>query len=187
MPPFGNAVRLVHHQQGNRHLGDEVAETLVLQALHRDHQHLQLAGPGALHHLGGLLATLRRVDAGGGNAVAGKESQLVLHQRQQRRNHQGQVRQVQRWQLVAQRLAGAGGKDRRGRMPGQYGTDRRLLAGAELAVAEDAFEGVMHGSHSVDHCMARSSYGRPAHGSGYRLASVGTVAGCTRPTERMLL
>ncbi|MCY1434370.1 hypothetical protein D9M71_504290 [compost metagenome] len=41
--PLGDAVRLVHHQQGDWHLLDEAAETLVLQALHRDHQDLQLA------------------------------------------------------------------------------------------------------------------------------------------------
>jgi len=81
--PLGDAVRLVHHQQGDRHLADEVAEALVLQPFHRDHQDLQLAGLGAGHGLARLLAALRRVDAGGGNAMAVKERQLVLHQRQQ--------------------------------------------------------------------------------------------------------
>ncbi|MCY1360305.1 hypothetical protein D9M69_469250 [compost metagenome] len=148
--PLGNAVRLVDHQQGDRHLGDEVAEALVLQALDRDHQDLQLAGLGAAHGLGSLLAALRRIDARRGDAVAGEKGQLVLHQRQQRRHHQGEVRQVQGRQLVAQRLARAGGKDRRRRAPGQHGADRRRLARAELLIAEDAFEGGVHVSHSVD-------------------------------------
>jgi hypothetical protein len=47
-------------QQGDRHLSDKIAKTLVLQPLHRDHQDLQLAAARAIHHLRCLLAALRR-------------------------------------------------------------------------------------------------------------------------------
>ena len=70
-----------------------------------------------------------------------QEGQLVLHQRQQRRDDQGQVRQVQGRQLVAQRLARTGGKDRRRRATGEYGADHRLLTGTQLIETEDTFEG----------------------------------------------
>src|SRR5690606_28958608 len=139
--PLGDAVRLVDHQQGNRYLGDEVAKALVLQALHRDHQNLQLTTARAVHYLGGLLAALRRVDAGRGYTMGMQKGQLILHQRQQRRDHQSQVRQVQGRQLVAQRLARAGGKDRRRRATGEYGADHRLLAGPQAIETEDTFEG----------------------------------------------
>ncbi|MDT4848206.1 hypothetical protein FQZ97_822920 [compost metagenome] len=149
--PFGDAVRLVHHQQGNRHLLDKAAEALVLQALHRDHQDLQLAGARPGHDLGGRLAALRRVDAGGGDAMAMEEGELVLHQRQQRRHHQGQVRQVQGRQLVAQGLAGTGGEDGGGRSAGQYRGDGGFLARAETVVAKDLGEaGGGHAECSVD-------------------------------------
>ena len=139
--PLGNAVCLVDHQQGDRHLGDEIAKALVLQALHRDHQDLQLTAARAIHHLGSLFAALRRIDAGRRNAMGMQEGQLVLHQRQQRRDDQGQVRQVQGRQLVAQRLARTGGKDRRRRATGEYGADHRLLTGTQLIETEDTFEG----------------------------------------------
>jgi len=139
--PLGNAVRFVDHQQGDRYLGDEVSEALVLQALHRDHQNLQLAAACAVHHLHALLTALRRVDARCRDAMGMQEGQLILHQRQQRRDDQGQVRQVQRRQLIAQGLARAGGKDRRRRTSGEYGADHRLLAGAQLIETEDTFEG----------------------------------------------
>ena len=134
-------MRLVYDQQGDRHLSDKIAKTLVLQPLHRDHQDLQLAAARAIHHLRGLLAALRRIDAGRGDAMGMQERQLILHQRQQRRNHQGQVWQMQGRQLIAQRLARTGGKDRRRRATGEHGADHRFLAGTQLIETEDTFEG----------------------------------------------
>ncbi|MNQ75308.1 hypothetical protein D3C85_900950 [compost metagenome] len=142
--PLGDAVGFVDHQQGDRHLADEVAEAFVLQAFDRDHQDLQFAGSGPGHHCTGLFAALRRVDAGGADAVAGEKGQLILHQRQQRRDHQGQVWQVQGRQLVAQRLARPGGKDRRRRAPRQHGADRRFLTGSQLLETENTFESCVH-------------------------------------------
>ncbi len=63
VPPLGNAMRLIDDQQRDRHLADEVTETLVLQSLHRNHQDLQFTGLGAGHGFAGLLAALRRIDA----------------------------------------------------------------------------------------------------------------------------
>ena len=82
MPPLGNTVRFVHHQQGNRYLLQKVTEALVFQALDRDHQDLQFARFGPGHDVAGVLTALRRIDAGRGNAVALQKRQLVLHQGQ---------------------------------------------------------------------------------------------------------
>ena len=94
--PLGDAVRFIDHQQGDRHLTDEVAEALILQALDRDHQNFQLARLGFGHGGRRLLTALRRIDARRADAMGMQERQLILHQRQQRRDHQRQVRQVQR-------------------------------------------------------------------------------------------
>ncbi|MNL21037.1 hypothetical protein D3C87_1423100 [compost metagenome] len=83
MPPFGNAVRLVHHQQRDRYLLQKMPEALVLQALHGDHQNLQFAGFGPGHDVAGVIAALRRIDTARRDAVALQERQLILHQRQQ--------------------------------------------------------------------------------------------------------
>ncbi len=137
MAPLRDAVGFVHDQQRDRHAADEGAEALVLEPLHRDHEDADLAALDAFHHCRRFLAALARVDAGGGDPVARQEGQLILHQRQQRRDDQGQVGQVQGRQLIAQRLARAGGKDRRRRTAGGYRFDDRALAGAEVVIAED--------------------------------------------------
>ncbi len=142
-------MRLVHYQQRDRHLTDEVAETLVLQSLHRDHQDLQFAGLGPRHGFAGLLAALRRVDAAGGDAMPLQKGQLILHQRQQRRDHQGEMRQQQRRQLIAQRLARPRGKDRRRRAAGHHGANGPFLAGTKAVVAECLFERLFDHAESL--------------------------------------
>ncbi|MNF59369.1 hypothetical protein D3C84_409550 [compost metagenome] len=142
--PLGNAVRLVHHQQRDRHLLQEVAKALVLQALHGNHQDLQLATARPRHHLVGVVATLGRINTRCRDPVALQERQLVLHQRQQRRDHQCQVRQQQGGQLITQGLARPGRENRRCRTSGQHRTDCRFLARPELWITKDLFEGVVH-------------------------------------------
>ena len=128
MAPLGNTVRFIHHQQRDLHALQEVAKALVLQALHGNHQDFQLARTRACHHIIGVIAALRRVDTARANTVALQETQLVLHQRQQRRHYQRQVRQQYRRQLVTQGLARPGREDGCGGTTGQYGADRLFLA-----------------------------------------------------------
>ncbi len=65
MAPFGNTVRLVHHQQRNLYALQEMTEALVLQTLHGNHQDFQLARACAGHHVIGVIAALRRIDTAG--------------------------------------------------------------------------------------------------------------------------
>ena len=134
--PFRDAVRLVHHQQGERHLGDEAAKALVLEALHRDHQDLELAVTGLLHHPPTLLGGLAGVQGGGGDPLALQEGELIVHQRQQGGDDQGQMGQCQRGQLVAEGLACTGREDGSRTLAGQQAADHRFLAGSQLIEAE---------------------------------------------------
>ncbi|MNE33937.1 hypothetical protein D3C80_1276350 [compost metagenome] len=77
-------------------------------------------------------------------SLASQERQLVLHQRQQRRDHQCQVRQQQGGQLITQGLARPGRENCRSRTSGQHRTDCRFLARPELWITKDLFEGVVH-------------------------------------------
>ena len=129
-------MRLVHHQQGERHLGDEAAKALVLEALHRDHQDLELAVTGLLHHPPTLLGGLTGVQGGGGDPLALQEGELIVHQRQQGGDDQGQMGQCQRGQLIAEGLACAGREDGRRTLAGQQAADHRFLAGSQLIEAE---------------------------------------------------
>lgn len=56
---------------------------------------------------------------------------LILHERNERRNHQGQARQDRRRQLVTERLSLAGRHDRHRVAAGQYRINHLSLAGSE--------------------------------------------------------
>ena len=94
----------------------------------------------------GLLGVEGRVEARRGDAACPERIDLVLHQGDQRRDHQGEAVEQQRGQLVAERLAAAGGKDREGRAAGEQGLDDRFLAVAEGGEAEVGLEGVGEGA-----------------------------------------
>ncbi len=103
--PLRDTVRLIDDQQRERHLLDKTAKTLVLESLHRDHQDLELVIQRLLHHSSALLRALARVEGSGAYSLAFKEGELIVHQRQQRRYNQGQVRQGEGRQLITERLA----------------------------------------------------------------------------------
>ena len=137
-------MRLVHHQQRDLHAVQEITETLVLQTLHGNHQNLELARSRTGHYIIGLITALGRVDTARRNAMALQETQLVLHQRQQRRHHQRQVRQQHGRQLVTQGFARPRRENGGGRSPSQHGADRLFLAQAKVWVTKDLLEGVVH-------------------------------------------
>jgi hypothetical protein len=62
---------------------------------------------------------------------------LVLHQGDERRDHQRRARQQRRRKLVAQRFAGAGRHDGDGVLAGEHTPDHGVLTFAQLAKAED--------------------------------------------------
>jgi hypothetical protein len=69
------------------------------------------------HHGALLVAGLRAVEHGGRNAHVGELRHLVLHERDERADHQHGAAERQRGKLVAERLAAAGGHDDGGVVP----------------------------------------------------------------------
>ena len=61
---------------------------------------------------------------------------LILHERDERRNDEGQPGQESRGQLIAERFTLAGRHDRHRISPGQYGANDLLLARPKLRKAE---------------------------------------------------
>ncbi len=77
------------------------------------------------------------VDEDGPLAQSGRQAlDLVLHQGDQRREHQRRARQEQRRKLEGQRLARAGGQDRQRVGAGKHPVDDGGLAGEKAIVAE---------------------------------------------------
>jgi hypothetical protein len=115
-------------------------EPLRQKALGRDEQQAQLAPPQEPPGLVGLVLACRRVEGRGANAEAPHLLDLVAHQRDQRRDHDGERAIDDRRQLVAHRLAGAGRHDGEHVLAGEHGGDDLGLAGAEVVIAEDGFQ-----------------------------------------------
>ena len=138
MPPFADAVRLVDREQAERRGGQQLAEMPRRSALGRDIQKVELAVAEARDRLGAVL-----VDAGqrgGADADCFGGAQLVVHQRDQRADHDATSVHHHRGQLVTQRLARAGRHDRQSPLFAEHAVDHLFLDTPELAVPEDFME-----------------------------------------------
>jgi len=84
----------------------------------------------------------RAVDEGGGNPFAVERVNLVFHQRDERRDDEGQAFELQRGELVDERFPRAGGHDGEFVLMVEETLDRILLSRAEGVEAEVSAEGV---------------------------------------------
>ena len=82
-----------------------------------------------------LVRAQRAVVAGGGHAVSRQRVDLILHQRDERRDHDGETRPDERRGLEAQRLAAAGREHDDRIAAGEDGVHRLALQRAERRVA----------------------------------------------------
>ena len=140
MPPLAHAVRLVDDEEADVAL-ELLADAGRPEPLRRDVEHPRLAGERAAERLGVLGAGALRVDQLG--AVA-KALDLVLHERDERRDDERQrLGVLERRQLVAERLAGAGRHDDQDVAPGHRRLDRLALPAAKAGVPEVAMERVL--------------------------------------------
>ena len=149
--PLRDAVRLVDDEQPDPRALHRLEERRRGEALGRDVQQAQLAGRRALERRAVVRAVALRVDE---RDAAGRDRRervdLVLHERDERRDDERQVVAHERRQLVAERLPGAGRHDdehvARGRADRR--ADRLLLAGSEGVEAEMGAQrdGGIHGA-----------------------------------------
>jgi hypothetical protein len=89
------------------------------------------------------------VVARGRNAVADERVHLIFHQRDQRRNDDGQAVTHERRRLKAQRLAAACREHDERVAPGEHGLDGLLLQGPEGRIAPVAFENRQHHRYTI--------------------------------------
>jgi hypothetical protein len=132
-------VRLVDHDQADRTVGDEGAQRLV-QRLGRHVQQFELAAAEPPQRVRALRIAQRRVEDGRPKAEALQPVHLVLHQRDQRRQHQDRAAQQLGRDLERQRLAGSGRHHPDAVAAGQDGVDDLALARPERLVAEPLLE-----------------------------------------------
>ena len=114
MAPLGHAVRLVDREQRDRAALQHPQGRLGAEAFRREVEQVKPPAQERRLHLAPLARFLRGVDEPGPHAECPQRVDLVLHQRDQRRdNHTGAGPQ-QRRDLVAQRLAAAGRHEHQG-------------------------------------------------------------------------
>ena len=88
---------------------------------------------------------------------------LILHERDERGDDEGEPARDQRRHLEADRFPAAGGQHRQGVPPGEHRGDDRPLGGPELAVAEVVAQeaaGLVHGPGHGARCSVAA---RPLH------------------------
>ena len=136
LSPLRDAVRLVHGDEGDLQLLRERGKGAAVQPLGRYVQQAELAPAQTGQDLPPLLRVKAAVEIGGGDAVLAQSLDLILHERDERRDYKRQARQQQGWQLVAQRLSTAGGHYAEAVPPGEYVVDEPLLTGTESIQAE---------------------------------------------------
>ena len=138
--PLRHAVRFVDGEQGDLRRLEQLQAARRHQALGRDVDQVDLAGAHQPLDAHRLFERLGRVEEGGAHADFGQRVDLVLHQRDQRRDDHADAVAQQRRDLVAQRLAAAGRhQHQRVAAAGDVFDDVGLLA-AEGRVAEDGFQ-----------------------------------------------
>ncbi len=140
VPPLGDAVRLVDREQRDRRLGQLGEEALVVEPLGCDVEELQAAGAEAVGDVACLGLLDARIEPRCIDALEHERVDLILHQRDQRRDDDGDAVEHQGGELIAEALPGSGGEHRERGAAGEERLDDALLARSEGAEAEPGLE-----------------------------------------------
>ena len=135
--PLRDAVGLVDGEEGDVDAAQGGDKTTVGEALGGNVEEAEVAIGDAAQDVGLLLAGDSRIDGRGGDPVARERIDLVLHQREQGRDNEGEAIEEEGGELIADALAPARGENGQRVAPAEdRGHDLRL-SGQELAITED--------------------------------------------------
>ena len=139
LSPLRDAMGFVHGHHGDIRLFGKIPEQLSFQSLRCHIDHLIGSGTGLFQ--GGIEfpAGKSAVDVGRFDPSRFQCLDLILHQRDQRRDDQGDPRKEQGWDLVAERFAGPGGHDPQYIPALEQGIDQDLLSRTERSVSKILF------------------------------------------------
>lgn len=151
--PLGDAVRLVDGEDGDLTAGQEGERRVEAQPLGGQVQHVELTGDELGLHRAALVEVLRGVHEARADAERPQGVDLVLHERDQRGDHDAGPRPDQGGDLVAEGLATAGGHEHDRVAALDDMLDHGALLAAERLVPE----------HPVQRLL-RSALGRHTHG-----------------------
>ena len=141
-------MRFVDGEQRDRHLRHLFEEAFRQQALRRDIQQLQIAGEHAPFDVALRERIETRIQERRFDAELAQRGDLILHQRDQRRNHDRRAFAQQRGDLVAQRFSAAGRHQHERVAAARDVPDDGFLISPKGRVTEYAAQHV----HGVVHC-----------------------------------
>jgi hypothetical protein len=143
--PVADAVRFIDRERAHVHAAEQRAERRRRQALGRDEEQAQRAVERTGFDRALLVRRGRAVQRRRGHAGRDERVDLVLHQRDERRDDDGQSVEEQRRRLEAERLSRAGGHDQERVAPGEHGVDGLPLQRAQRGEPPRARDDVEHG------------------------------------------
>jgi hypothetical protein len=141
VPPLADAVCLVHGNQRELQLRQRTPDGRH-QTLRRGVNQLEGPFSDLAHTLRALLRIERGIQKSGAHADLAEGVHLVLHQRDERRNDQGNAAQHPRRDLEGERFPRARGHDAYGIAAGEHAVDQLFLPPAETVVAKDVLQHV---------------------------------------------
>jgi len=160
--PLRHAVRFVDGEQGDVAAREQRQKAAGQQALGSDIEHVQLAGQQLALDAGGGFAIQGRVQVFGAHAELAQGLDLVLHESDERGDDDADAIAQQCRDLVAQRLAAAGGHEDECVMSGSHVLHDVLLGTTEIVVTKDALEQIVRGTGSHPASLPPGGGGRAA-------------------------
>ncbi len=158
--PLAHAVRFIHREKRHADGAQAIGEAPEVEALRRHVKELDLPALDAGQAARDLAARERGVHAGGGKTARGQRIHLILHEGDERRHDDRELRQHERGHLEAERLSAARGEDDEGVPTLEHRFHGTLLPGPEIRVAEVLAQGaasVVEGELAHDRTMPYST------------------------------
>lgn len=157
MTPLAHAMGLVDGEQRQLALGVQIIEQAqkarCVQALGRRIEQGDVAALQAQLHLAGFVVAEGGVQIGGTDAGLVQRADLIVHQRNQRRDHDAhpmaQLLTRNGRHLIAQRFAAARGHEHQRIATRDHVRDDGLLRATKLLVAKDGLQNGLRGRHRV--------------------------------------
>jgi hypothetical protein len=169
VPPLGHAVGLVDGEERQGDLRQALQKARHEQPFGRYVEQIEPPGPEALFDVPRLGGGQGGIEERGAHAVLGQGLDLVAHEGDEGRDHQGRARADQGRDLVAQGLAAARGHKHHGVAAGQHCLDDGFLGAYEAVVAEDRTQ-----------CLKGGWHGNPLWG-GWNCTR---TTGCAKPLSK---
>ncbi len=143
--PLRHAVRLVDRDDAERAALQQCRGLPIRQPLRCDVDEIELACDVCPLHLGALGCRLRRVQIRRVHAVGAQRVDLIVHECDQRADHESGALAHERGHLVGDALSGAGRHQHDSIPTADHLIDDRLLVAAERVVSEDRVQRLTRG------------------------------------------